>query len=473
MKPTYWSGSDESWNGYLASMKKVEEYMARENREELKPPSLYVRNGNVGTISISGHLVSGMTSPIYMYFGIIGYENIKLAIAEGVKDKAAAKLMLIANSGGGAVDGCADCAHFIRAAASLKPMNTYANFAASACYWLASAGGHITGSDTSITGSIGVMKIHSEYSEMDKKMGIKTTVLRAGENKARLNPYEPLTKEVLAQEQVKLDYLHNRFISTVAQQRGVSAKTVRDNYGDGSTYIGEMALDVGLIDAVGDMASALAYAKTNEKKLDKSKIVLVVTPAPVNPPDNSAQLTKEDISMDEDIVPTAEDLAALAGATAEDVTPKTPEAVDTPSLADVQLQVTTLQTEAAAKDQKIADLTSQLAAANEAKATAEAAVATANETIEALNPAVRNSVKHLAVSLNKSVNAAELGGKELAASYAELSEAFKASFQKGAKSKPTAAVGKEGEQVANPDINKVQANTPDPFFAMRVQTLAK
>lgn len=467
MKPQYWSGSEESWDAYQASLKKMEEYQARGGRaDEIEVPNLYQRQGNVGTISISGSLVSGRTSPLYQYFGIVGYENIKAAILEGVKDKGADKLMLIGNSGGGAVDGCSDCAEFIRAAASVKPMNAHANFTASACYWLISAAPHITLSDTGIAGSIGIIRIHTEYSQADKKEGITRTVLRAGENKARMNPYEPLTKEVLAAEQKKMDYLHDRFISAVAHQRDTSKAVVKRDYGDGSTFIGTMALDVGLVDAVGDMSAALAYAKSNTKKLESSKIKLAVTPAPANVPDNSAKLINGKTSMDEEL-PTAEELAALAGDAGEQADDKTPKDITVPDLSALQAQIGELTTAATAKDTQITDLTAQLTAATEAKTVAETALAEANTTIEALTPAVQASVKKLAVGLNKKVDVATLDSKTLASTYVEYSASYLELFKAGKVTKQTMKVGDKGEQTEQPK----NVAAVDPMFALKAKSI--
>ena len=470
MKPNYWAGSEETWEAYQASLKSIKEYEARTDRQEIQVPNLYQRVGNVGTISVTGSLVSGKTSPLYQYFGIIGYENIKEAVLEGVKDKSAATLMLIGKSGGGAVDGCASAAEFIRGAAAAKPMSAYAEFAASACYWLISAAPHITLADTGVAGSIGIIRIVSEYSQMDKKEGITRTVLRAGENKARINPYEPLTDKARADEQKKLDYLHDRFIGTVAHQRGVSKAEVKRNYGDGSTFIGTMALDVGLVDAVGDMSAALNYAKANKIKLDKSKVALVVTPTPANMPDNSAKLINGKTSMDEDLMPSAEDLAVIAGVTVpvpENTPANTPEA-KAPEVLVPDTAVTALEAQVAAKDGEIATLTAAAEVSATALATAEAALAAANETIEALSPAVRNSVKHLAVPLNKKVDAATLAGKELAQAYTEMSTAYAAAFKAGTVSKQPVKVGTEGEQTNKPTLG---LNVVDPLFALKAKTI--
>jgi len=277
MKLQYWAGTEDSLDSYEASMSKVQAYVARGGTgAEFELPSLYALSGNVGVIQINGSLIPGSSGWMRM-FGIVGYDDIKAAVLEGVKDKKAAKLMLVAKSGGGAVQGCADAALFLRAAAAAKPMNTYADYAASACYWLVSAAPHITLGDTSEAGSIGVLRMHTEYSKADEKQGVTRTVMRAGENKARFNSVEPLTEEVKAAEQKKLDYLHDRFQAAVAHHRGVSKATVKANYGDGATYMGTMAKDVGLVDAVGSIGNALAYAKTNTKKLDQSKIEMNVT----------------------------------------------------------------------------------------------------------------------------------------------------------------------------------------------------
>lgn len=279
---TYWLGTDDSIESFRASVDKASAYKARVGQDALdkiKLPPLYNRQGNVGVIEVTGHLISGSSGWMRL-FGIVGYDDIKAAVLDGIKDRSADKLMLYGKSGGGAVDGVSSMAHMLRSAAAVKPMNAYADFTASACYWLLSAAPHITLADTGIAGSIGILKIHREISQAEKKEGTTTTVMRAGKHKAELNPYEPLSEQAKAEEQKKLDHLYNTFIQTVAHQRGGNVATIDKAYGQGRTFIGTMALDVGIVDAIGDVASALAYAKDNDKKLDASKVSFTVTKTP-------------------------------------------------------------------------------------------------------------------------------------------------------------------------------------------------
>lgn len=483
MKIEFWAGTDESYDEYSASLAKAQAYEARGGDTNMELPSLYKRAGNVGTITIAGSLIPGSSGWMRM-FGIVGYDDIKAAVLEGVKDKGAAKLMLIGNSGGGAVDGVADTAAFIRAAAVAKPMTAFADLTASACYWIMSAAPHMTLADTGIAGSLGILKIHTEISQMDKKEGITRKVLRAGKNKARLNPYEPLTAEAEAEEQKKLDYLHDRFLGTVAHHRGVSRAEVTRNYGDGSTFIGTMALDVGLVDAVGSIGSALAYAKTNTKKLDASKIELIVTPPAASAAYNPAKLTNEVTHMKIIDLPTPEDLAAQAALDVEGDKTLTPTTVvptdpQTPDLASLSANIDTLETSVLAKDAEIATLTASVAekdtavaTATAAQATAEAALAEANATIEALKPAVQNTVKHLAVALNKQIDPVALDGKTLAATFVEYTASYTELFKSSKKPKPAPLVGDKGEQLNKPNLSATNTVPVDAMFNLRSKSLS-
>jgi signal peptide peptidase SppA len=119
-------------------------------------------------------------------------------------------------------------------------------------------------------GSIGVLMVHTEYSELDKRVGIKTTHLTAGKYKALGNSAEPLSDLAREALQAELDYIYDIFISAVARNREVSANEVREKMADGRIFIGRQAVDAGLADSVGTFEAALDLAEFMQKYIKQT-----------------------------------------------------------------------------------------------------------------------------------------------------------------------------------------------------------
>jgi ClpP class serine protease len=116
--------------------------------------------------------------------------------------------MLNVDSGGGQVSGMTDTFRFLEEVGKRKPVTTYTSgMMASAAYALGVTSQHLTASDTSTVGSIGVLAIHMERSKQLEEAGIKTTVIRAGAEKASNNSFEPLSDIGRATLQSHVDHL--------------------------------------------------------------------------------------------------------------------------------------------------------------------------------------------------------------------------------------------------------------------------
>ena len=120
----------------------------------------------------------------------------------------------------------------------------------SGAYWIASAAGTIVASENSDVGGIGVTQSYVDYAEQNKNEGLRYNQLISGKYKDMGSPDRPLTAEERALLQRDLDIMHDNFIRTVAENRKLSIDTVRA-LADGSTMLGKMAKEKGLVDVLG------------------------------------------------------------------------------------------------------------------------------------------------------------------------------------------------------------------------------
>lgn len=131
---------------------------------------------------------------------------------------------------------------------------------ASGGYYIAAAADHIVAHPTTITGSIGVIIESLNIKELADRLGIKDVSIASGENKQMLNPLHDLTDEQRQLLQNSVDALHGRFVSLVAEGRGLPKEKVAE-IADGRVLIAEDAAKAGLVDDIGyfpDAAGAMA-----------------------------------------------------------------------------------------------------------------------------------------------------------------------------------------------------------------------
>lgn len=133
---------------------------------------------------------------------------------------------------------------------------------ASGAMWVASALDGIVATRTASVGSIGVIAVIMEFTKMLEQDGVKATVLRAGKLKAIGNRFEVLTDEGEATIQAEMDHLHEVFIETVATGLDVSVEEIR-KVADGRMFIGQQAVDAGLVDKIGLLNDAIEMALDN------------------------------------------------------------------------------------------------------------------------------------------------------------------------------------------------------------------
>src|SRR3954470_12286127 len=176
-----WIGDEASFDVAMAAA--VSALALQDGTRTPPQSSLLSIEGDVGVVKVDGALVPGQAG-FLSFFGAVGYEDIRNAMVEAAMNPDVKSIMLAINSGGGAVDGCADCAALIAKVNGVKPVVAYADGAiASAAYWIGSQADAVLIGPTTMAGSLGVVMKHTEMSKMRAQMGLTDTVIRTGEYK--------------------------------------------------------------------------------------------------------------------------------------------------------------------------------------------------------------------------------------------------------------------------------------------------
>ncbi len=192
--------------------------------------------------------------------GGVSTELLARDLDQALADPDVNSIILDIDSPGGTVDGTSELGGRVLAAREQKQIIALANGTmASAAYWIGSAASRVfVAAETTVVGSIGVVATHMDQSERDKKLGITVSEISAGRYKRIASRHEPLSTEGRASIQGQVDYLYSLFVDAVAQQRGVDTETVLQNMADGRVFIGQQAIDAGLVDGISTLDALIA-----------------------------------------------------------------------------------------------------------------------------------------------------------------------------------------------------------------------
>ncbi len=231
------------------------------------------RNRSVALIDITGSLVN-RGAWIGASSGLTSYEGIAALIDKAHGDDEIRSAILDVNSPGGEATGLFSVARKIRELAAIKPVVAVVNdIAASAAYGIASAAREIVISPTSFVGSIGVVMVHIDHSgEMEQK-GLKATLLHAGKNKVDGHPFGPLSKDVRASLQARVDILYDRLLETVEAGRGTRLSAAAARETEAKVYIGQQAVELGIADRIGTFDQVLEELQRNAPRGRKTENV--------------------------------------------------------------------------------------------------------------------------------------------------------------------------------------------------------
>ncbi len=128
----------------------------------------------------------------------------------------------------------------------------------SAAYWAATGSDVIFASANSDVGSIGVTMSYLDNVKQNQIEGLNYNSLSSGKFKDSGNPDKILTWEEKQYFLRDINIVANNFIKAVAENRNLEIEEV-EKLADGSTLMGEMALEKDLIDYIGDLYDVRQY----------------------------------------------------------------------------------------------------------------------------------------------------------------------------------------------------------------------
>ncbi len=239
---------------------------------------------NVAILFADGEIADGSG-----YDGITSDRFVK-EIDKLRKDNTVKAVVLRVNSPGGSVVA----SEKIRTALGLlnaeKPVvASYGNYAASGGYWISAGAQKIYSDATCLTGSIGVFSLIPEFSGATKKLGVNVVTVGSNKHSDMFSLMRPFDAEETAYLQSYVEDIYGQFVGLVAEGRSLDPAKV-DEIAQGRVWVGTDALGLGLVDEIGGLREAIAYAASLAGYVNKSDYKVVGYPTPLSTAEQLMQM---------------------------------------------------------------------------------------------------------------------------------------------------------------------------------------
>ena len=193
--------------------------------------------------------------------GMIGGDSTARLIREAHEDEDVKAIVLRVDSGGGSAFASEVIREEILLAKNkdLKVIASMSNVAASGGYWISANADEIWASHDTITGSIGIFGFIPTFEKSLDKIGIHTDGVSTTKIGGGIDPYRSINPILARAIQSEIEYGYQRFIELVAEGRNMTPEEV-DSIAQGRVWAGEKALQIGLIDNIGNLDAAIERA---------------------------------------------------------------------------------------------------------------------------------------------------------------------------------------------------------------------
>jgi protease-4 len=189
-------------------------------------------------------------------------DDMRAALQQGRDDSRVKAIVLEIDSPGGEVTASDAIYSALVKVRARKPVVVYMDsLAASGGYYVSCGGKFLMASETTITGSIGVIIQTLNYEQLFNKVGLASVVFKSGKFKDMLNGARPITPEERELVQSFIMKTYDKFLGIVSKERNLPADLLRNTIADGRILSGKDAFEHKLIDGLGELDDAFGKAK--------------------------------------------------------------------------------------------------------------------------------------------------------------------------------------------------------------------
>lgn len=228
----------------------LDDYVKYSNKKTLKSG-----DDKIAVVFAQGEIFYGEGGP-----NIIGQGIINEALIKAREDEKVKAIVLRVNSPGGSALTSDIIWREVELAKKVKPVIvSMGNVAASGGYYIAAGANKIFAEPTTITGSIGVFGTVPNLTELADNVGINAEQVGTNKNAVEYSLFEPMQESFKNQVQESIEETYETFLQRVSQGRGMTMAQV-DSVAQGRVWSGTEALDIGLVDELGNLDDAISAA---------------------------------------------------------------------------------------------------------------------------------------------------------------------------------------------------------------------
>jgi protease-4 len=219
-------------------------------------------NPGIALIYVDGDMVDGRSKTIPLVgMRLVGSYTIAESIKKARENPLIGAVVLRVETGGGSAMAADVIWREIERTTKIKPVIvSMGTAAASGGYSIASPGTRVFANPLTITGSIGIFYGKADVSELLRKLGVNVEVYKTAPRADAESIFRPFTDNEKTELKRKVWQFYDVFLQRVSEGRKLTKEQV-DAVGQGRVWTGEQALQHKLVDELGGLRQALAYAR--------------------------------------------------------------------------------------------------------------------------------------------------------------------------------------------------------------------
>lgn len=232
-------------------------------------------NKQIAVVYAEGEIVDG-----YGEVDSVGGERLAALIRELRHNPSVVALVLRVNSPGGSVFASEQIRRELELVSKKIPLVvSMGDVAASGGYWISTPAEKIFAEATTVTGSIGVFGVLPNLEQLGTNLGISGVAVATSPLAELGTLRRPQTPQELAIFQKSVDGIYEKFVGLVTTSRSLPRSQVAE-IAEGRVWSGNAALEHKLVDEIGGLGDAIAYAKA---QINISEAEIRQYPSAVNP----------------------------------------------------------------------------------------------------------------------------------------------------------------------------------------------
>jgi len=232
----------------------------------------------IAVIYAMGEIVPGLSSASPLGGEVMGSDTIAQQFRRARTDDFVKAVVVRVDSPGGVAYSSEVIRHELELTKAVKPVVvSMSDVAASGGYWLAMSANRIVAEPGTITGSIGVLMGKFNIQGLYDKLGLSTDFIATTPNSTLESPFQSFTP---AEREVVLKNMretYSNFLQGVAAGRHMKVEDV-DKIAQGRVWTGERARQLGLVDELGGLHTAIARARELARIPADERVSLLLLP---------------------------------------------------------------------------------------------------------------------------------------------------------------------------------------------------